>query len=70
MGLALICTPWSIRNASSPGSTKLGSVVVKEVTGLGASAGGAGGAGAPGFDGSLGFAGSLLGAVFCSVGGG
>ncbi len=32
IGLALISTPWPIRNASSPGSTKDGSVVVNDVT--------------------------------------
>ena len=35
IGLALISTPFSIRNASSPGSTKEGSVVVKVLTALG-----------------------------------
>src|SRR5262245_21482091 len=35
IGLALISTPWVIKKASSPGSTKEGSVVVNEVTALG-----------------------------------
>ena len=35
IGTALISTPCSIRNVSSPGSTNAGSVVVKEVAGRG-----------------------------------
>jgi hypothetical protein len=36
IGLALISTLWVIKNASSPGSTNEGSVVVNDVTSLGA----------------------------------
>ena len=36
IGLALISTPWVMKNASSPGSTNEGTVVVKVVTALGA----------------------------------
>src|SRR6185369_5333766 len=39
IGLALISTPWPIRNASRPGSTNEGSVVVNALTALGASLG-------------------------------
>src|SRR4029077_18916283 len=35
IGFALISTPWSIKNASRPGSTKEGTVVVKWLTVLG-----------------------------------